>query len=210
MNLRCKVKVILNDTVLILGVESFNIIITRPVFTFSSGQGPTRVNSLTHDTKKALVQTTAGQIEVCKHLFQKGFTYVLLRDLQSDRIEGEFSVYRQSTGANSYMVASDVLSCFKRRLSRFAASNLESLDFAADSPAHICKGVDYGDAAAIEACLREEGLSEMEEIFCAYVAGWLESKCKDLDISDTEWEVSGKKKFHEDPLPSLMLLLLNL
>ena len=32
----------------------------------------------------------------------------------------------------------------------------------------------------------------MEEMSCAYVAGWLESKCKDLDISDTEWEVSGK------------------
>ena len=56
---------------------SFNPIITL-VFTFSSGQGPKRVNSLTHDTKKALVQTTSGQIEVCKHLLQKGFTYVLL------------------------------------------------------------------------------------------------------------------------------------
>ena len=168
---------------MILGVESFNLIVTTPVFTFSSGQGPTRVNSLTHDTKKALEQTTAGQIEVCKHLFQKGFTYVLLRDLQSDRIEGEFSVYRQSTGANSYMVASDVLSCFKRRLSRFAASNLESLDFAADSPAHICKGVDYGDAAAIEACLREERLSEMEEMSCGYVAGWLESKCNSQTLN---------------------------
>ena len=74
----------------------------------------------------------------------------------------------------TYMVSSDVLSCFKRRLSRFAASHLESLDFAADSPAHICKGVDYGDAAAIEACLREEGLSEMGEMSCA---GCLESKC---------------------------------
>ena len=87
-------------------------------------------------------------------------------------------MYRQSTGANSYMVSSDVLSCFKRRLSRFAASHLESLDFAADFPTHICKGVDYGDAAAIEACLREEGLSEMEEMSCAYVAGWLDPNIK--------------------------------
>ena len=101
-------------------------------------------------------------------------------------------MYQQSTGANFYMVASCVFSCFKRRLRWFAASHLGSLDFAADSPDHICRGVDYGDAAAIVACLREEGLSEMEEIFCAYAAGWLESKCKDLDISDTEWEVSDK------------------
>ena len=32
----------------------------------------------------------------------------------------------------------------------------------------------------------------MLQQFCAYAAGWLESKCKDLDISDTEWEVSDK------------------
>ena len=74
MNYHCKVKVILNNAVLILGVESFNLIITAPVINFSSGQVPTRVNSLSHDTKKAIVQTTAGQIEFCKHLFQKGFT----------------------------------------------------------------------------------------------------------------------------------------
>ena len=32
----------------------------------------------------------------------------------------------------------------------------------------------------------------MEEMSCAYVAGWLESKCKDLNVSDTDLEVSGK------------------
>ena len=65
--------------------------------------------------------------------------------------------------------------------------------------------------------MREEGLSEMEEIFCAYVAGWLESKCKDLDISDTEWEVSGKPlEFIEEvsrgslTIPHVVSLLLNL
>ena len=32
----------------------------------------------------------------------------------------------------------------------------------------------------------------MEDMSCGYVAGWLESKCKDLNVSDTELEVSGK------------------
>ena len=145
---------------------------------------------LTHDTKKALLQTTAGQIEVCKYLFNLGFDYVLLRELQSDRIEGEFSVYRQSTGANVFMTASDVVNSFKRRLTEFAGSHLQSLDFAADSPTHECRGMEYSDAAAIEACLHET-LSDVEELSCAYVAGWLESKCTDLNIPEDEDHISG-------------------
>ena len=68
---------------------------------------------MTHDTKKALVQTTEGLIAVCKHLLNIGFDYVLLREIQSDRIEGEFSVYRQSTGASAFMTTGDVTYAFK-------------------------------------------------------------------------------------------------
>ncbi len=50
----------------------------------------------------------------------------------------------------------------------------------------------YKDAAAIETCLLEEGLSETEELSCAYVAGWLESKCKDLIIPEDEEKISGR------------------
>ena len=47
-------------------------------------------------------------IELCQKLHQKGFKYVLLKQIQSDRLEGEFSVYRQSTGANILMSVNDV------------------------------------------------------------------------------------------------------
>ena len=79
-----------------------------------SGHGANRVQCFTHDTKKALVQTTEGLIAVCEHLFSVGFKYVLLREIQSDRIEGEFSVYRQSTGASAFMTAADVSYAFKK------------------------------------------------------------------------------------------------
>ena len=52
-----------------------------------SGYGATRIKMLTHDTKKALMQTTAGQMAICTYLFSQGFQYVLLREIQSDRIE---------------------------------------------------------------------------------------------------------------------------
>ena len=88
-------------------------------------------------------------------------------------------MYRQSTGANAFMVAADVLSAFKKRMTRFAASFLETLDdTASDSTSHECTGVQYGDAVAIESCMSQISLTETEELSRAYVAGWLETKCK--------------------------------
>ena len=146
---------------------------------------------LTHDTKKALVQTTAGQIAVCQYLYTAGFRYVLLRELQSDRIEGEFGVYRQSTGGNSFMVAGDVLSAFKKRLTSFAAKSLESLEgITTDTKSHWCLGVQYEDAVAVEDCIKDVTLDQMEELSSAFVAGWLEMK-SDISFPEEEPLVSG-------------------
>ena len=35
-------------------------------------------------------------------------------------------------------------------------------------------------------------LTEIEELSCAYVAGWLESNCKDLAIPEDEPKITGK------------------
>ena len=156
----------------------------------ASGFGKDRIQCLTHDTKKALVQTTDGLVAVCKHLTsQKGYKFVLLRQLQSDRIEGEFSVYRQSTGANAFMRVGDVYNSFKQRLSRFAASYLEFIDSGpSDVETHTCTvdlGQIEGQAATIERCVSEVTLSGTEQNAVAYVAGWLETKC-DLTFSEEE------------------------
>ena len=119
----------------------------------SSGQGPKRVKSLTHDTKKALIQTTEGLIAVCNFLFGVGFEYVQLREIQSDKIEHEFGVYRKSTGFNSFMVSSDVLSAFQKRLSRFSCKFLESIAIgstADSSHSHTCTETTFEDSCAIE------------------------------------------------------------
>ena len=80
--------------------------------------------------KKALMQTMRGLAAVCKYLLDTaGFTYVLLREIQSDRIEGEFGVYRQSTGGNAFMIVGDVSAASKKRLARHAAKFLKSLEF---------------------------------------------------------------------------------
>lgn len=153
-----------------------------------SGHGASRIQCLTHDTKKALVQTMQGLVAVCSYLLTSaGFEYVLLREIQSDRLEGEFSVYRQSTGANSFMTTGDVVSACKKRLARHAASYLQSIDTQPQPIEHTCMGtaIVLEDAASIERCTAET-LTVNEKSSAAYVAGWLESKCEGEVVFDEE------------------------
>lgn len=162
-----------------------------------SGQGATRIQCLTNDTKKALVQTTEGMIALCKHLFTIGFDYVLLREIQSDRIEGEFSVYRQSTGGNAFMTTGDVSSAFRKRLARFAASFLQSIESdTSNENCHTCVGpITAEDASSIEECISDVSLSCQEERSAAYVAGWLEKKCEgELKFSEDELLITNEMK----------------
>ena len=151
-----------------------------------SGHGVNRVQCLTHDTRRALVQTTNGLISVCQYLLSEGFQYILLREIQSDRIEGEFSVYRQSTGANAFMLAADVFSAFKRRLARFSASFLDFVELESPPHPHKCCEINFSIASAIESCMNDVTLSPTEECAAAYVAGWLEKKCDDVTFSDEQ------------------------
>ena len=138
-----------------------------------SGQGKGRKECVTHDTKKAFVQTMQGLTCICEHLLtHAGFQYVLLRELQSDWIEDEFSVFRQSTGANTFVTSGDVLTACKKRLARYAASYLETLEVTVETMAHTCvtTAIDGEDAKFIEDCTAPS-LSIHEVSSAAYVAG---------------------------------------
>ena len=63
----------------------------------------TRIMQLTKDTSNALHITLNGLVDLVKNLLNKGVSYVLPGEFQSDRLEGEFGVYRQSCGGNYYI-----------------------------------------------------------------------------------------------------------
>ena len=63
----------------------------------SSKQGQ-RVKALTGDTSNALHVTLLGMVDLIKTLLQHGHKYVLPGKIQSDRVEGEFGIYRQNSG----------------------------------------------------------------------------------------------------------------
>ncbi len=158
-----------------------------------SGHGSNRYLSLTHDTRKALIQTLGGLIAVCKHLFLKGFQYVQLREIQSDKIEHEFGVYRGTTGYNQFMSSADVLSAFKKRLAKFSANFLQTLELNEPSPSHSCKNVHFDDACIMEG-LSDVKLTGFEEYSAGYVAGWLETKCQDLEFEEEDQVVDDEAK----------------
>lgn len=161
----------------------------------NSGHGPTRIQCLTHDTKKALVQTMLGLKALCNYLLSSaGFEYVVLREIQSDRLEGEFSVYRQSTGSNILMTASDVFAACKKRLAQYAASYLQSIELQSEPQKHTClEDIIAEDADVMENCISGLTLTVNEESSCAYVAGWLETKC-DLTFDEEEPVVTSEVK----------------
>ena len=114
-----------------------------------------------------------GLIELCQTLHQKGFKYVLLKQIQSDRLECEFSVYSQSTGANILMSVNDVSTASCARLVKFAASFLKVIP-RTDIQQHSCifEAEDYDLLDdSLSFCLSQE-----EIMSCQYVAGWIEHK----------------------------------
>ena len=68
-----------------------------------------RVMCLTVDTSNALHLILKGIVALIKLLLTKGFTYVLPGIFQSDRLEGEFGIYRHSAGGNYYISVQQVI-----------------------------------------------------------------------------------------------------
>ena len=91
---------------------------------------------------------------------------------------------------------SDVFSACRQRLARHAASYLKSLEFQKEEKKHTCMGpMIIDDAAAIERSIENVTLATKEESSGAYVAGWLERKCKVLiKYNDAEYLVTSEVK----------------
>ncbi len=139
-----------------------------------------------------------GLHAVCQHLFAQGFHYVLLGDIQSDRIEGEFSFYRHSTGSNSFMTSADAVCAYKKLLARFSATFLEEVNSVPPPHHHhLCTGLTYSIAQAAEDPSAD--WSSFEKYSSAHVTGWLEFKCEDLHFSEEDSQMTSSiKEFIEE------------
>jgi len=140
-----------------------------------SGNGNKRVQSLTIDTKKALCRTTHGLVELSRDLLENfNFEYVLLGEIQQDKLEGEFGCWRQMCGGNMYMSYKDVDSSFKSRGLKLLAK-LESLPSSEPKRCSLC---DTDPDPSVLKALENLGsaLAELTSLQIAssiYVAGYI-------------------------------------
>ena len=81
---------------------------------------------LTVDTSNALFITLTGISGLIKLLLSKGFNYVLPGTFQSDRLEGEFGVFRQSAGGCYYISFQQIVNSLT--LQRLKLFNLFKID----------------------------------------------------------------------------------
>jgi hypothetical protein len=73
---------------------SFLISTASMVAQMSGGKGNNRVASLTSETRDALSQTLRGLVHLWQEMLSIGHRYILTGIFQSDRLEGEFGIYR--------------------------------------------------------------------------------------------------------------------
>ena len=66
-----------------------------------------RIRGLTCETSNALHQTLFGIVDLIKTLLSQGHQYVLPGKFSSDRTEGEFGIYRQSSGGNFLILSAE-------------------------------------------------------------------------------------------------------
>ena len=133
-----------------------------------------RIKGLTCQTSNALHQTLVRFIELIKTLLHHGYKYVLPGNYLSDRTEGEFGIYRESSGGNFLVSAEQVFNGLQLQRINLC-SKLDVMDGKFDSD---CCTADIMDSEVeielLEKCF--EGASSLNSIektlyyICGYVA----------------------------------------
>ena len=148
-----------------------------------------RNKGLTLETSSALHQCLYGLVHLVRILLSTGHSYVLLGKLQSDPIEKEFGVYRQSHGGNYFVSAEQIISSLQlQRLRLFSKIGIELEE--EDRNDTDCCTDDLWDndhfLDLVERAFHEASdLSQNEKSYLYYVSGYVAKK-QDMHCVDDE------------------------
>lgn len=138
-----------------------------------------RVKGLTNDTSNAVHQTIHGIVNSIKCLLHLGYEYVLPGKIQSDRLEGEFGIYRQASGGNYFISVEQVVnSLAMQRLQLYNKMNIQQSDD--DQNINCCNDElqsNDEDLDLIETSFSEaSNLNEEERSSLYYISGYVAFK----------------------------------
>ena len=134
-----------------------------------------RVMCMTVDTSNALFTTLKGMSALIKVLLANGFKYVLPGTIQSDRLEGEFGVYRQSAGGCYYISFQQVMNSLTlQRLKLFDKLEINSVHVKKD----CCSApLNNEEMEMLDECFELVGsLTEIERSSLYFITGYVAKK----------------------------------
>ncbi|XP_065659062.1 uncharacterized protein LOC136083583 [Hydra vulgaris] len=168
----------------------------------SEGKGFIHYNTFTPEPKHALVNTLQGLVELIKKLLSEDHRYVRPGIFQTDRLKGEFGIYRQLSGGNYFISEEQVLnSVHLQRLKLF--SKLVSLDETDIHCSHIhsdCCTMDLieEDIIYLDKCLinaDNESINNQENAALFYMAGYVQHKTNPQRVLDATTLQSASSEF---------------
>lgn len=140
----------------------------------SSSLYPGRVMCLTSQTSQALAVSLRGIVEVSKTLLKKGLKYVMTGDLNDERLEGEFGIFRGCNGGNYYMSGDQVQNALKlQRIKLFSC--LEENVYLEHTEKECCKqGLSEADLSSLDNCFENTSTISMNEKSALYyICGYI-------------------------------------
>ena len=133
-----------------------------------------RVENLTSETGNDLHKTIHGIVDAVKILLSLGYVYVLPGKIQSDRLEGEFGIYRESSGGNYFISVEQVVSSLAmQRLKLYNKLDIQQPDDANIIPC-CCQNLESNDEDLdlVEICFTESSnLSDEERSALYFISG---------------------------------------
>ena len=142
---------------------------------------------MTSETANALHQTFHGIVDITKTMLRSGYPYVLPGKIQSDRLEGEFGIYRGSSGGNYYISVEQVVSRLSmQRLKLYNQLEIEQ----SSTPENTCCTQSLSssdeDIELVENCFNEAiNINEEERSTLYYISGYVAFK-ENMGVDSSE------------------------
>ena len=117
-----------------------------------------RQQMLTVDISEATALTLRGLVDLTKLMHGKAVKYIILGEYKSDRLEGEFGIYRKEAAGNYFIAVELVINGLRlQRLKLFRQLNLEySNDHFKDACCYEELNVDESDL--LDSCFAQDSL----------------------------------------------------
>ena len=148
------------------------------------------LHSLPSDTSNALHRTLTGIVALIKLKLDIGFSSVLPGKVQSDRIEGEFGIYRQNSGGNYCISTYQVFNSLKLQRIKLYHQLQMSEKLHVTTPDDCCSSLKDNDEdlEILDSCFESSShLTDLEKSPLYYISGYVAFKEKyAVNVEETQ------------------------